>query len=311
LKNGVCSQYGIYCTKAHNESERRNLLTIYGKDWKRHYEAYQTCVFDKPTSKKYKRKRNKRIDVTDYSHLQASTVEDDFSFMEIVVTGDLSSHMYGGSPLFVPTPPESPALGSIAECSNPQESLRFDNFPSIDLNGLEHASTFCGQEVETGTEICDKDECTTIINVPGPSSSLSIFDHCFPWTFDWSTIKGTVFKEGCSSSSVSDDPKSIAFKENGSCSSGNGYQYSLSNSTSITDQDIELCKSNDDTIIKKVIGSEVCTGNYFPDDKMICRSSQDFDQQDWELKLTEHGYQNSDMLSFCKDELVKVLDEKD
>jgi len=235
--------------------------------------------------------------VTDYSHLQVLTGENDFSFMEIVPTSDLSSQMYGGSPMFVPTPPESPSLDSIAECSKSQESLRFNNLPPIDLNGLGNESTFCGREVEMGTEICDKEECTTIINVHGPTSSLSLFDDCFPWTFDWSSIKGTVFKEACSSSSVSDDPKSIAFKDNGSWSSVSGCQYSFSNATSITDQDFELCKSKDDTMIHKAIGSEVSKGNYFPDDKMICRSSQDFDQWDWELKLTENGYENTDILS--------------
>jgi len=64
-------------------------------------------------------------------------------------------------------------------------------------------------------------------------------------------------------------------------------------------------------MFKKVIGSGVCKGKYFPDEKIICRSSQNFDQQDWELKLTEHGYENVDILSFCKDELEKVVDDKD
>jgi len=281
LKKEVCSQYGIFCTKAHNESERRNLVTIYGKDWKRHYEAYQTCDYEKPPSKKLKRKRSKRIGMTDYSLLHVSIAEDDFSCMGIFATSELSSQLYGGSPLFVPTPPESPSLDSIGECTEPQESVRFGNFPSIDLNELGHESTFCGREDEMDTEICAKE------------------------------VKSTAFKELCSSSSVSDNPKGIAFKENGSWSSGSGYQYSLSSATSSTDQDIELCRIKKDTMNKKVIGSGVCKGNNFPDDKMIYRSLQDFDQQDWELKLAEHGYENADILSFCKDELERLVDEKD
>jgi len=38
LKNGVCREYGVYCAKAHNPSDIRNLVQIYGEDWKRHYD---------------------------------------------------------------------------------------------------------------------------------------------------------------------------------------------------------------------------------------------------------------------------------
>jgi len=75
--------------------------------------------------------------------------------------------------LFVPTPSESPA-DYIAECSKPQESLRFYIFPSMDLNCLGHDSTFCGRVVESDTEICDNMECTTIINVPEQVPRLSL-----------------------------------------------------------------------------------------------------------------------------------------
>jgi len=37
-KNGVCSEYGIYCAKAHNRNDVRNLVMIYGENWKRHYD---------------------------------------------------------------------------------------------------------------------------------------------------------------------------------------------------------------------------------------------------------------------------------
>jgi len=32
LKEGVCSEYGIFCAKAHNQKEVRNLVKIFGKD---------------------------------------------------------------------------------------------------------------------------------------------------------------------------------------------------------------------------------------------------------------------------------------
>jgi len=38
LKNGVCREYGVYCAKAHKPTEIRNLLKIYGEDWKKHYD---------------------------------------------------------------------------------------------------------------------------------------------------------------------------------------------------------------------------------------------------------------------------------
>jgi len=37
-KNGVCSEYGVYCAKAHNRNDIRNLVIIYGQNWKRHYD---------------------------------------------------------------------------------------------------------------------------------------------------------------------------------------------------------------------------------------------------------------------------------
>jgi len=37
-KNGVCREYGVYCAKAHNPTEIRNLVKIYGDNWKRHYD---------------------------------------------------------------------------------------------------------------------------------------------------------------------------------------------------------------------------------------------------------------------------------
>jgi len=38
VKNGVCREYGVYCAKAHNLSGIRNLVQIYGENWKRHYD---------------------------------------------------------------------------------------------------------------------------------------------------------------------------------------------------------------------------------------------------------------------------------
>lgn len=37
-RNGVCSEYDVYCAKAHMRSEIRSLVEIYGEKWKRHYD---------------------------------------------------------------------------------------------------------------------------------------------------------------------------------------------------------------------------------------------------------------------------------
>jgi len=37
-RNGVCLKYGVYCAKAHKPDDLRNLVKIYGKHWKRHYD---------------------------------------------------------------------------------------------------------------------------------------------------------------------------------------------------------------------------------------------------------------------------------
>jgi hypothetical protein len=36
-RNGICRQYGVYCAKAHKSWEIRNLVKIYGENWKKHY----------------------------------------------------------------------------------------------------------------------------------------------------------------------------------------------------------------------------------------------------------------------------------
>jgi len=37
-KDGICTEYGQYCAKAHNRIEVRSLVNIFGEDWKRHYD---------------------------------------------------------------------------------------------------------------------------------------------------------------------------------------------------------------------------------------------------------------------------------
>jgi len=308
LNKGVCSKYGIYCAKAHSENEIRNLVTIYGKDWKRHYEAYQVCDSENPITKKSKRKRIKRADVFDSSYLRSSTGENLCLLMETVGTSDLRSQMYGGSPLFVPTPPESPFFESSVELSEQQDS-RIDYLPSLDLSFLgSDESTVCDGEVSAGTVSYGKEERIYTIRPPKCSSISSLFDGCSPWAFDWSSpLKGAVSKETDTSSCGSDDPKSFAIKDAGCWGSGNG---ALSSMSSITDQDSDLSKIK----TKKATGFGISDWNNLPDDQVMCKSLQDFDQQDWELKLGEHGCENEFnadcIFPIFEDELEKPEDVK-
>jgi len=65
---------------------------------------------------------------------------------------------------------------------------------------------------------------------------------------------------------------------------------------------------------KKAIGCGISDWNNLPDDQLLCKSLQDFDQQDWELKLGEHGCEN-EFNAYCifpiiEDELEKPEDVK-
>jgi len=51
-RNGVCSEYGVYCAKAHMRSEIRSLVEIYGEDWKRHYDISHRLRFTTEKSSK-------------------------------------------------------------------------------------------------------------------------------------------------------------------------------------------------------------------------------------------------------------------
>jgi len=47
LENGICRKYGIFCAKAHKRSELRNLIKIYGANWKVHYDISLREMYSK------------------------------------------------------------------------------------------------------------------------------------------------------------------------------------------------------------------------------------------------------------------------
>jgi len=312
LKNGMCRKYGMYCAKAHNEKEVRNLISIYGKDWKRHYEAHQSesvkanknkvnnelskhsdlsdssCSSGlmvkenvksaglsddsvKANNIKAKHELSKHSDLSDSSHSSGSIVEDNVKSAGL---SDYSSQIYGGSPLFVPTPSVSPCQ-SLGVCS---ESVDCLPMPSINLSDFDHLSSVeCG-EVGMYTKICNE------VVASKNEGSYSLFNDCFPWEFDWSSSKDTSPKKSICSSSGSDDLESSTFKEFGSWASGS--------TNRMSDEDTELLKANEDCRFNDATGNVISKGYNLSDDQVMSRSLQDFDQQDWELRLRQDEHDN-------------------
>jgi len=303
-KKGVCRKYGIYCAKAHNENEVRNLVSIYGKDWKRHYEAFQVCESAKESIKKENDKPSKQADVLDSSQSSGLTVDDDFPNVKSVGMTDYSSLIYGGSPLFVPTPSVSPCQ-SIVLCSNSGDGLPMDHIPAINLNDFGHLSSVEGGEVGMYTKISDEGGNIVASNRKKTQGKYSLFDDCCPWEFDWSSSKDSSPKESVCSCSGSYDSESSSV--NGCGSSTSGCTVKMFS----TDQDSDLLKTKEDCICRDAFMTNSVN---LSDDQAMSKSLLEFDQQDWELKLRENGHGNklnADSMcpTQCKDEYDKLVDQ--
>lgn len=115
LKNGLCAKYGIFCAKAHKSSEVRNLVKIFGENWKLHYDVSarqqsSRCLKSTSTRKSAKRWYNKQ-NVRGFlpkkpMSIELHDVEPKLDDLLIVA----------GSPLFAPS--ESPMVESSEECSD-------------------------------------------------------------------------------------------------------------------------------------------------------------------------------------------------
>jgi len=292
LKNGMCRKYGMYCAKAHNEKEVRNLISIYGKDWKRHYEAHQSESV-KANKKKVTHEPSNHSDLAD-SCPSGSMVQDNVKSAGL---SDYSSQMYGGSPLFVPTPSVSPCQ-SVGLCS---ESVDCLPIPSINLSDFDDLSSVeCG-EVGMYTKICNEGVGSKT------QGTDSLFNDRFLWAFDWSSSKDTSPKKSVCSSSGIDDFESSTFKESGSWTSGS--------TNRMSDVDTELLKPKEDCNFKDTTGIGMNNSNYSSNKQEVSSSLQDFDQQDWELMLRQDediNEHNTD--SICppagKDECEVLVDKK-
>jgi len=271
-KKGVCRKYGFYCAKAHNENEVRNLISIYGKDWKRHYEAHQSESVT-ANNKEAKQEFSKLSDLSDSSRSLGSRVDDN---VKSAGPRDYSSQIYGGSPLFVPTPLVSPCQ-SIGVCSESP----IDHIPSINLSDLDRVD--CG-EVGMYTKVFKEGENIVASNQKKTHGIYSLFNDCFPWEFDWSSSKVSSLKQSVCSSSSIDDLKSSTFKECSSWASGS--------TNRMTDEDTELLKSKEDCVFKDVTCSGMTYSDILSDDQAKSKSLQDFDQQDWEFNLRQDEHYN-------------------
>jgi len=115
LKNGRCAKYGIFCAKAHKSSEVRNLVKIYGENWKLHYDVSwreQSCRFSKATSNRnsVKRQHRKQHVGVAMSNKPMSPEQPDTELKQN------DPYIVAGSPLFAPA--ESPMAESSNECSD-------------------------------------------------------------------------------------------------------------------------------------------------------------------------------------------------
>jgi len=241
LMNGVCSKYGIFCAKAHNEKEIRNLVKIYGKDWKRHYEECQTGESVSVTIKT-NNKHSKRAEVSD--SLRSLSSGEDVSSHSTVIS-DVNSQMYGGSPLFLRTPTESPSL-PMGKCDDSQKSLMMDLVAPIDLCDFGHESSSHGGEKGINANAYKKGGNISDTYTNKTFSSLLLYEDGFPS----SSRNNTVFRES-------------AWKQRLK----------------------QQCFQNDST------GFEMSSWD-LTDDQVVGRRLQDLDQQEWNLRLGEHGYKN-------------------
>lgn len=171
--------------------------------------------------------------------------------------------------------------------SDSVDGLLRDQMVSIDFSDFSRLTSSDGGEVGMYTKRCIKGGNTVDISRKKVPGSYSLFDGIFTWGFDWSPSKrDNVSKESDSSSSGSDDPGSNASKESGSWTSGSTHQMS-----SMTDQDTELVGAKVECRFMNANNSDM---------KVTSRSLQDFDQQDWEFKLRENGYENEQSVYFVR-----------
>jgi len=112
-KNGVCREYGVYCAKAHNPTEIRNLVKIYGENWKRHYDL--SLRDTDATSSNMTRSQRSSSSSAGYSRMQL-----DGDFLD-----DRMDHRNLGSRYY--SEQKNPEAGTPTKVSSASTSYRVDS----------------------------------------------------------------------------------------------------------------------------------------------------------------------------------------
>jgi len=80
----------------------------------------------------------------------------------------------------------------------------------------------------------------------------------------------------------------------------------------MTDQENNLQKSKEDCRLKNLVGYEMSSWHYLPDEQMLNKT---LDQQDWEFKLRERGNENEVNAAYIlpkgSDVLEKIIEMRE
>merc|ERR1719317_592308 len=94
-ENGVCKLYGIYCAKAHKRSEMRDLVKIYGENWKAHYETSKREIFQRGIVSRVGRNEDRQLNSGAFVPSSPHVME-----MKNGGSSDMSDYMCGGGSLY-------------------------------------------------------------------------------------------------------------------------------------------------------------------------------------------------------------------
>jgi len=163
LKNGVCRDYGVYCAKAHNPMNIRNLVEIYGENWKRHYDLSSREKF-----------RGSYNIMNSQKKCQADNLPRKRQLIENIFDDNFPDTLKSRRPEQTPargTAKTSPTFTSSKRCTDPQSpsfssssSPLFGNFTSISnrisdltLDGgvTSYTQLYCGNPEIVKVDDCD------------------------------------------------------------------------------------------------------------------------------------------------------------
>jgi len=157
-QNGVCSEYGVYCAKAHARCEIRSLVEIYGEQWKRHYGISQRLGvtrndrFTRPNLNMTKKLKRKMERVGRAVVPKTRPVLDVNLFAQYILDGQISQHDHPPMYLEQPSPKAEPLTDS---------DIQFEDLKSCDTGEKfqdgKTGSSFGSIEITSYTELYSPD----------------------------------------------------------------------------------------------------------------------------------------------------------